>query len=202
MISVFCVHHSPATERKEYLRDFPIEINWVESFLPEEKFIMEHKKIHSEHSANGDFLNVAEISCFLKHRDALKKIASSGDSGLIIEDDIEIPSFPFNETMNYFLKEFLRQKVDIAFIGSFSGSDIIYNQPVVVVNKDFRSRCAHCYFVSSECAKKLADYCEKIIAPFDWQLNYAIKDLNLTTAWTFPHINQRTEKGEIKSLLR
>jgi GR25 family glycosyltransferase involved in LPS biosynthesis len=188
--------------RKEYLGSFPAEIRWIESFPPEEEFVKKYQKVYSEHSANSEFLSAAEISCFLKHRDALKKIASSEEDGLIIEDDVEIPNFPFVETINYFFSEFNKYQVDIAFIGSFTGSDICFDKPVVIIDKSFKSRCAHCYFVSNNCAKKLAAYCEKIIAPFDWQLNYAIEDLNLVTAWTFPHINQRTEKGEIKSLLR
>lgn len=206
MIPFYCIHHKPAVDRKEYLNKFfedhELDVEWIESFLPSSEEVRNQPPVFSSHSANGSFLNNAEISCFLKHKQALQKIANSGESGIIIEDDIEIPTFPFNKTIGFFIGEFKRQNVDIGFIGSFSGADIVYSEPIVVVNGGFKSRCAHCYFVTAECAEKLVDFCSQIVAPFDWQLNYAIEKLSLRTAWTFPHVNQRTEKGYIKSLLR
>jgi len=203
MIPFYCVHHKPAIERKEYLKNFPFDINWIESYPPDHKDVKNQTSVLSPHASNGECLNSAEISCFLKHREVIKNITLSKSGGIIIEDDIEIPDFP-DKIFDFFVNEFERQEIDIAFIGSFTGADLdlYYNEPIVLVNENFKSRCAHCYFVSKSCAGKLAPYLQKIIAPFDWQLNYAINDLSLKTAWTFPHVNQRTEKGKTKSLLR
>ena len=204
----FCIHHSPAIDRKEYLLPFfdqnNLNINWIESFLPTEKPVIDHKDVFSEVASNRIKLNKAEISCFMKHRQGIIEIANLNDDyGVVMEDDIEIPNFDFLPTLKKFSDEFGKMSGDILFIGSMVGMDIISeNSDTVFYSPHFSSRCAHCYMISGRVAKKIYPYLEDIVAPFDWQLNMIISSLNLRCCWSTPHINQRTEKGEIKSLLR
>lgn len=207
MINFFCIHHSPAKDRKDYLLPFfdkdNLSVNWIESFLPSCEEIVNLKKIYNYHAANKSYLSNSEISCYLKHLKAIENIANSGFSGLIIEDDIEIPNFSLNEYCIKIEKELLDNDGDILFIGSFSNNDIAFDSPNEIVHEKWmRSRCAHCYLITNKTANKILDYMSNIIAPLDWQLNYAIEEFNLKCFWSKTHINQRTEKGIIPSLLR
>jgi hypothetical protein len=56
--------------------------------------------------------------------------------------------------------------------------------------------------ISPKIAKMIGYKLLSVKEPFDWQLNSIISDLNLNVGWSLPHINQRTEKGSIPSLLR
>lgn len=208
-VEYYCIHHLPAFERKNYLTPFfstlESSVNWIEDFLPDHESILNHHKVQSIHSANGSFLNKAELSCFMKHRLAVKKISESNcDYGVIFEDDIEYPSFDWNYYVNIFADQMSKLNGDILFIGSFTGHDIKSDSPNINVfhHKNFKSRCAHCYMLSPKVAFKLNQKLENIIQPYDWQINFTIDDLNLNACWSYPHINQRTEKGQIKSLLR
>lgn len=207
MINFFCVHHAPAIERKKYLFPFfekeKLEINWIEDFLPDSQEVLNINKIFSDHSANGSYLNNAEISCYLKHLKALILTSKSKNNSLIIEDDIEIPDFSLNKYCKKIESDFINQDGDILFIGSFTNYDIPFDFPNEIVHEKWmQSRCAHCYLITNKAAIKIIDYMSNITAPFDWQLNYAIEKFNLKCFWSKTHINQRTEKGMIASLLR
>jgi GR25 family glycosyltransferase involved in LPS biosynthesis len=207
MIKYFCIHHSPAKERKEYLTPFfkkdNLDFNWIEDFLPSSHEVLSKEKIFNEHSANKSYLNNAEISCYLKHLKAIEIIAKSNFNGLIIEDDIEIPNFSLNEYCTKIEKDLVDNEGDILFIGSFTNHDIPLDFPNELVHEKWmRSRCAHCYLITNKTANKIHSYMSDIIAPLDWQLNYAIQKFNLKCFWSKTHINQRTEQVIIAYLLR
>ncbi len=207
MTNFFCTHHSPAVERKKYLIPFfeqdELNVNWIEDFLPNSEEVLNKNKIFSNHSANGIYLNNAEISCYLKHLKALKLTSESNNNSLIIEDDIEIPSFSLKKYCEEIENDFVNQNGDILFIGSFTNYDLPYDFPNEIVHEKWmRSRCAHCYLLTNKAALKIYDFMSTIIAPLDWQINYAIEKFNLKCFWSKKHVNQRTEKGLIPSLLR
>lgn len=207
MINYYCIHHSAAIERKQYLLPFfekeNLQVHWIEDFLPSSKEVADVGIINSQHSANKLFLNNAEISCYLKHLKAINTIAESNTDGIIIEDDIEIPNFSLKNLILKIKDLFVEKNGDILFIGSFSGYDISEEFPDEIFHDEWiRSRCAHCYLITNKCAKNILDFMKNPIAPLDWQLNYAIEKFNLKCFWSKKHINQRTEKGKIASLLR
>lgn len=205
-MNFFCLHHSPALDRKEYLLETfnqqKITVDWIEDFLPDCKEVLEHEKVYSMHAANGEFLNNAEISCFKKHVKAIEMVAQSNQVGVIFEDDIENPNFDLRAFCESAAK--VCRENTMIFIGSYSGADLIHygNDCRVFFSPNFKSRCAHAYMLDSKTAKNILPELNKIVLPFDWQLNHIIEKLNLIVGWTTPHINQRTEKGKIKSLLR
>lgn len=207
MINFFCIHHSPAIERKKYLIPFfeqdKLEVNWIQDFLPTSQEVLNKNKILSNHSANGVYLNNAEISCYLKHLKALKLASESKNNSLIIEDDIEIPNFSLKEYCEGIENDFIKQHGNILFIGSFTNHDIPVDFPNEILHEKWmKSRCAHCYFITKETALKIYNFMSTIIAPLDWQINYAIEKFELKCFWSKNHVNQRTEKGKIPSLLR
>lgn len=204
----YCIHHSPAVDRKSYMVDlFALnkihDISWIEDYLPDSEDVKEWDyKVKSQHAAKDGYLNRAEISCFLKHRKAIKYIAESGERGVIIEDDIVVPQFDMKD----FIDDFLSKKCtadNILFIGSFGDKDISDSDDYAVhFSYSYRSRCAHAYMISADVAIKILPLLKNIEMPFDWQLNSVIEHLNLNVGWTKPHIYQRTEKGYIQSMLR
>jgi GR25 family glycosyltransferase involved in LPS biosynthesis len=207
MIDFYCIHHALANDRKEYLLPFfnkeKLNVNWVDDFLPDSSEVKNIKTIYSIHSANKTHLNNPEISCYLKHLKAISLIADSNNHGIIIEDDIEIPNFEFLKYVDAVKNLFFEQNGDLLFLGSFTSHDIPENYPHEIVHEKWmQGRCAHCYLITNECAKKILSFMHEIEAPLDWQLNYAIKKFSLKCFWSKRHVNQRTEKGKIPSLLR
>lgn len=205
----YCIHHKDSVDRKKfiitnYVNKYNLNIKWIEDFLPTSDFILNHKKIYSNHAANKSYLNNNELSCYLKHQKAISLISNSNDYGMILEDDIAEVSFDFTSTIDILYNDMINNNCDILFIGSFFIYDLqnINNQPYIYCNKNTLSRCAHAYIISDRCASKILDYISDIKAPFDWQLNFAINNLNLNSCWSYPHIYQRTEKKQIESLLR
>jgi GR25 family glycosyltransferase involved in LPS biosynthesis len=201
----YCLHHTPALERKEYMNLFfhKFDINpiWIESFLPNEDQVKNFKKVFNENSANSSFLNDAEISLYLKHKKCFESIKENNRVGVILEDDVEIPDFNFKELCDSIAQEFLNDG-DLLFIGSIEGMNINDPNHKIVSQPWMRSRCAHCYMVNPKRSEEIYDFICNIKAPFDWQLNYAIENLKLKVYWSVNSVSQRTQLKKINSLLR
>lgn len=155
-------------------------------------------------------LNNAEISCTLKHIEAIKNCATGkNDISLIVEDDI----FTFKKNYKKRLLDVIIKKEDwdLLFIGEGISKKFIMNK----LNKKFILRekyfnvdhpatnCAEAYFIKKKAATKIY----KNILPFnmisDWELAYQIKHLDLKVKWLFPPIfYQGSKKGIYKSELR
>jgi hypothetical protein len=201
----YCLHHSPAKERKSYMNSFFtsnfIKPIWIESFLPEDPLVENFPKVISEHSANKHFLNKSEISLYLKHQEAFKLIGLKNEIGIILEDDVKIPNFNLYEFCKLVAPEFLIDG-DLLFIGSIEGMNIHHETKKIISEPWMKSRCAHCYMVNPSSCDKIIDFISKPLAPFDWQLNYAIESLKLKVYWSVDSVLQMTQINEIKSLLR
>lgn len=204
-VDFYCLHHSPAVERAEYMAAFfrrdGIIADWIESFLPESEEVENFPKTFCPHSANGSYMNEAEISLYLKQQDAIKRIRDRKNIGVILEDDVEEPFFNLKEFCHLAAEDFLNGDGDLLFIGSYpeldiKGSTLIKTAPWMT------SRYAHCYMVNPKSAQRIFDYTSIPSAPFDWQLNYAIRDLALKVYWSIPAVYQRTAQHKIPSLLR
>jgi GR25 family glycosyltransferase involved in LPS biosynthesis len=203
----YCIHHYLATDRKEYIttnivKPYNLDICWIDKQKPDSTFIKNHPIVRNVHSANKQYLNTAELSCYYKHYLAIRNIAESKTDGVIFEDDIEAPQFDFKNTLANLHKLMIIKECDILFVGSFGKSDLNYKETTILINEYTKSRCAHCYIVSCNIASILADYLFNPSMPLDWQLNEAITNLGLKSGWSWPHIYQRTEKNQLKSLLR
>jgi GR25 family glycosyltransferase involved in LPS biosynthesis len=208
-IKYFCLHHNLAIERKKYINELLYEQNiihceWVESFLPDCKEIITHKKINTIHASNGSYLNNSELSCFLKHKQAIEILSKQENNiyGFIFEDDIKKPDFDLASCLRIFINEMNTINSDLIFIGSYTGYHISSEKICLFCSESTKTRCAHAYLLNSQIAKKILPLLYEIYLPFDWQLNDIIEKLKIKSCWTFPHILQRTEQKEIKSLLR
>ena len=204
-VDFYCLHHLPAVERAGYMEAFfsrdGITSDWIELFLPESEEVKNFTKTFCDHSANNFYLNDAEISLYLKHQEALRRIAVKGNVGVVLEDDIEEPNFNLKEFCEKVSPQFLECGGDLLFIGSYPEVDIQGGE-LIRSQAGMESRYAHCYMVNPKSAQMILDYTNSPKAPFDWQLNYAIRDLNLKVYWSIPAVYQRTAQHKIPSLLR
>lgn len=208
----YCLHHSPAKERKAYLDIFfdkqRLNVEWIEDFLPTSFDVINHPKVNCVHAAKQNVLNDAEVSLCLKHNLAIEKICKINDYGIIFEDDIKQPSWNIKEYLPKMIDEFEKINGEILWIGSdpyFDNMVINLNDPnkiSIVTNQYTKSRFAHCYMIHSTVANKVIDYYKNIQAPPDWQWNYTIDYFHLKSCWIYPVIYQRTANKEIPSLLR
>lgn len=210
-LKYYIIHHLPAIERRLHMEKFVDlfalkNIEWITDYGPDsiEVEILEESKIECHHSANGKYLNFSEISCYLKHKKVLRNLTKSNfDYGIVIEDDVEIPNFDFNSTVQKFITEMEKNNAEFLSVGSFGKFDLEKTEfPYIKKDNTNSTRCLHCYIIKKTIAEKCLDYLEDIKAPVDWQFNYAIRDLNIKNYWSYPHIYQKTERGSMKSLIR
>lgn len=207
-IDFYCIHHAPSTDRKLYMEELfyenHIEPIWITDFLPGCDSVMNHETVYSSHSANQKYLNSAEISLYLKQKQALELIKKTNRIGVICEDDLEKPNFSLRNFCIDVAPNFTREGGDILFIGDTDNQSIShkYKDIPIVSESWMKSRCAHCYMITPEAVNKIFDYVEKPEAPFDWQINYAIDQFNLKIYWAVKGVKQRTSQNAIKSLLR
>lgn len=203
----YCLHHLPEIARKQYLIDLfekqEIQVEWIEDFLPDHPVVVNHIPIHSEHSADGNgILNNAEISLILKHILFLEKLSKTNDYGIVFEDDIQEFNFNLADTVPILINKMNQINGEILWIGSILSLDMMPRDTIEVISrKDTTSRASHCYMLHSDIAKKVWEYYREIKHPADWQWNDTIEHLNLKSCWSYPHINQRTNLGLIKSCI-
>jgi GR25 family glycosyltransferase involved in LPS biosynthesis len=155
-------------------------------------------------------LKYSEISCELKHIQALKLISESdSEYSLIIEDDIVPLSSRYISKIVRVLKK--NKNWDLLFIGEGIGKKFILNK----INKKFliksqmlnidhpATNCAEAYLVKKEAASKIYNKIIPFNMAYDWELAYQIYRLNLKVNWYFPAIfMQGSIRGDYKSELR
>lgn len=201
-MKIYCLHHTPAKERKEILlksfeRKGFNDVEWIENFLPQD--------IKKENLQINHPLNDAALSLYLKHQYALEKAYYSGiEDFVIFEDDVILPDFA---TEDYFYEsyyEFLDMHGDILNIGTAFGMapKKTYKQVLVYHEPHFTTRCAHAYRISKKCLDKILPEFHNIDDAWDWKLNNLIKKYNLKSCYVEPGLQQASLDGDYRSLLR
>jgi GR25 family glycosyltransferase involved in LPS biosynthesis len=146
-------------------------------------------------------INMAEISCTIKHIKAMELIAQNGD-GFIIEDDVLLKE-NFVENFNKAIDE-LPEDWDVIMIGAGCNMHVPSTPDKLFYKvSDPATRCLDSYLVSQSAAQKLI----KTIKPFqtisDWELAWQLHLNNLTTYWLEPSLCvQGSETGVYKTTLR
>jgi GR25 family glycosyltransferase involved in LPS biosynthesis len=206
-LDYYCLHHTPAIERKKYMNNLffqnEMAVNWICDFLPNSSEVENFPNVICEHAANKKYLNNAEKSLYLKHLLVFEKIIEKNNYSAIFEDDVIAPSFNLKSFCESVLEKFHDKEGDFVFLGGLKHQlkkDL--NKEFIYTNTNLPSRCAHCYMINPKTAKLIFDFLCRPVAPFDWQLNYAIYKFNLKVYWTHTPILQKTEENLEKSLLR
>lgn len=227
---IYIIHYTKLGERKKkvlsYLNDINCEYEFIEDldqekinendlkhyYLPEKKLFDEKiSPLWDSNSHTFRHLNIAEISCTIKHILALEKVSKqSQEYALILEDDA-IPIEPnfLNEVEN--LIETAPSDWDSIFMGAGCGIDFMNYKlrDSYLINDKFAkvphpcTNCAEAYLIKKESAKKVFDS----IVPFqlvsDWELAYQFYNLDMNVYWSIPPLfYQGSKSGEYTSTLR
>ena len=226
-LNTFIIHYTKLSERKavtdklfkdkyfklEYITKYDQEdlvtINLDDFYLDDKSMYLKKSKLWSQDNAYRR-LNDAEISCTLKHFEAIKKSSeSSQEVSLIIEDDVLTFSKFFISKIKKVLS--LDSEWDLLFIGQGISKNFILKN----INKKGRLRsklydvqhpatnCAESYFIKKDAAKKIFESMLPFNMISDWELAFQIYDLNLKVKWLYPPIfYQGSKSGKYKSELR
>ncbi len=229
---IFVIHYTKLKERKTamdlQLMTTGSAYEYIESFdredLNEEIINKFHRRDKAEHDKKISPLwdvNVhsfrdltkPEISCAMKHFEALRRISQQCENhGLILEDDALLSS-NFNNGFNECVEN-LPNDWDVALIGSGCGEwfikekiqdavPVFYNKRIAIFKMPHPStNCAEAYLVKKEAAEKIY----QSVIPFDlagdWELAYQFFKLALNVYWLVPPIvHQGSKNGRYESSL-
>lgn len=226
----YVIHYTKLKDRKEkvlsYLDNNICDYEFIEELDQEdidenhlEKYYLPEKKLFDEkisplwdsNAHTFRHLNIAEISCTIKHILALEKVANQdNDYCLILEDDaIPIENNVYEKIEN--LIETAPNDWDAIFMGAGCGIDFMNHKlrDSYLINDKFAkvphpcTNCAEAYLIKKSSAKKVFDS----IIPFqlvsDWELAYQFYKLNMNVYWSIPPLfYQGSKSGEYESTLR
>lgn len=194
----YCLHHPGLVDRKVYLEKiffnsdiFPI---WVCGYPPESLIL----------PANSSFKNINEYSLYKKQQHAIEEqLKHEIETIVILEDDVILPD-NFKEYVNTCLTEFNNLDGDILFLGkccNISAQNITEGKHVYY-SPDYKSRCAHCYLITLQAAKKIYPHLLQNQCAYDFKLNHIIELEKLKVCYAEPGILQATEEKQIPSSLQ
>lgn len=154
-------------------------------------------------------LVLPEISCTIKHLEALKQIANSSDSfGMILEDDVV-----FCDNFNYYFNKFMEdtpENWDAIFFGSGCGEDFIIkhlDKSKQVSQHCFRpnhpaTNCAEAYLIKKETANLIVNSAKPFHMISDWEIAYQLYKFNSVVYWWIPTlVEQGSKNGMYNSTL-
>jgi GR25 family glycosyltransferase involved in LPS biosynthesis len=230
-MKTYVIHYTKLKERKEFmdfqLAEQQLDHVYINNFNKEDltpeliNVFYEKSAVNYENKIKGlweerEFkyreLNLPEISCTIKHFEAIKQIANSKDTyGLVLEDDVVFtPSFrsKFEELLTRTPPNW-----DAIFIGSGCGpafqnfklNDEIKSKKI----NDFcflvdhpATNCAEAYLIKKEAAQSIRDSVYPFNLISDWELAYQFSKFNHQVYWWYPSlIDQGSKSGMYESTL-
>lgn len=227
-MKTFIVHYTKLLERKE-LMEHQIRLNDLDA-----EFILDYDKdnltediIKKFYEKNPEAyeskisplwdveqfkyrdLNDPEISCTIKHFQAIWMCSrSSSDYSLILEDDAILCS-NFKNKLDQYLAD-TPSDWDAIFIGSGCGDwfqkyklqdSTQVNQSCYLVNHP-ATNCAEGYLLKKDIAKKIYDNSLPFHLISDWELAYQLYKIDAKVYWWYPSlIDQGSKNGMFKSTL-
>lgn len=229
-MKLYIIHYTKLKNRKEKLLSFLTKSNnqyeFIDVFDQEcinnndlNKYYLPDKKLFDDKISplwdpnlhKFRHLNIAEISCTIKHIIAIEKVANQNDEYCLILEDDAIP------IENNFFDEIEKligdapDGWDSIFMGAGCGVDFM-NEKLKkshLINGKFAkvphpcTNCAEAYLIKKKSAKKVFES----IVPFqlvsDWELAYQFYKLNMNVYWSIPPLfYQGSKSGEYESTLR
>jgi len=230
---IFIVHWKELKERKKYLEEkfYDYNVTWVDFYdrntIKDEEINKIYKKDESLwNSRVVDLYNdpptyrelrLSEVCNSLSHIYVLKHIIDNNiEYGLVLEDDVILKDDFFSKFNFYF--EDTPEDFDIIFLGSAFSIQILDNVGVesdkpsikpesgVFVYEKFRNpktRCVDAYIFKKSTCEKLKSIINEISLPYDFDLAYFIKELDLKVYWWEPGIvSQGSQSGQYSSSIR
>jgi GR25 family glycosyltransferase involved in LPS biosynthesis len=229
--NIFIVHWKKLLERRKYLqRELPEDIIWMDMY---DRNAISDETISSVFTYDDEELwynrldglykdvpifrnlKLSEICNSLSHIDILDHIIENNiNMSLILEDDVILcNNFMVNVDEN--LKN-TPSDFDIIFLGSSYSITILDSvgcdnkeSAKMVRNNIYekirnpKTRTVDSYIVKYDTAKKLRNIIDRISLPYDFDLAYFIKELELKTYWWDPGlVTQGSMTGRYSSSIR
>ena len=217
----YVVHYTKLKERKELLdqqlQALGLEPQYITSFDKED---LSHVIVDAFYEKNAEAhdakienlwdptvhtyreLHEAEISCTLKHFEALHQIAQSEDDyGLILEDDV-VFSGEFSNSFDKFLSE-TPSDWDAIFIGAGCGtgfqniklkSSKKINDNCFLVDHP-ATNCAEAYLIKKEMAANIYESAKPFHLISDWELAYQLFKFKANVYWWYPSLIEHGSKN-------
>lgn len=229
-MKTYIIHYTKLEDRKKNINSFlsntSLDYEFIEDFDKEnitetdlKKYFSKDQKIFHQkitplwgHVPYRE-INLAEISCTIKHVISLEKIANQKEEyGLILEDD----AIPFEDNFLEKIEEVIHNSPsdwDFIFLGEGCGIDFINqkinNDQSKIVNENFvkakhpATNCAEAYIVKKESAKKVYNSIIPFNITSDWELAYQFYKLDMNVYWSIPPLfYQGSKSGQYNSELR
>jgi len=146
-------------------------------------------------------LKMPEISCTIKHIEAVRRVAENGDA-LIVEDDVQFNE-GFVERFNR-LKDQLPDDWDAVIYGSCCNlhASTVEGQELYKVSHP-ATRCLDAYMVRQQAAQKVMTTVYPFQLVSDWELAYQFYHHDLNVYWVEPVLcDQGSVTGAFRSELR
>ena len=187
---VYVIHCQRLVARRDYLqpilRDFGWEARWIVDYDP--------PAIPRRHllrfRPGTRLLTVAEISVFLKHLEAFRRIAGLGGGacGFVIEDDAAFPADFLATFARY--RAALKETFDLVFFGASCGLGESSGDEGALFTRQLRTRSMSGYLITASACRKLLAELESrpILAPIDQTLDRIIGTQALDVWWSAPSL--------------
>ncbi|MCK9415957.1 glycosyltransferase family 25 protein [Candidatus Dojkabacteria bacterium] len=224
-MNIYIIHYKELKERKNYLDNIlsifennPIYIDEYDRdtlIIDDIKYNSILWNIRTDGLYNSKIeyrdLKKSEICNSLSHLKALKKISESDYKfDMILEDDVILPNDYLEKFVDLLSK--IPNDADFVFFGSSYSIDILDQANLsksLKINDNIykkepgKTRTVDAYLVSPKAAKKIVDEISEICLPFDFELNYFFKKLNMNVYWYEPgFVSQGSQTGQYKSSIR
>jgi len=194
---IYILHHSPLTDRKQYLLDRLKRNNitnyeFVEKFLPEEII-------------PNNILTIGELSLIKKHLYAIEDAKTNNYSNIIIfEDDIKLDcDFDIPTFIENVLAEGIEYDYDIIWIGGAKEYSTV-TPHLVQYDKKYISRYTHGMLIHSSQFDIILNWFNNYgyNLALDHAYNKYIWENDVNSYWCYPYLEQRTATNELRSSLR
>ena len=228
-IKIYIIHYSKLSERKEYMNqildNLNIDFEFIEKFDKETLKEIDLSKYYDDNEENfnnkvklwGERANKysrmsdSEISCTLKHLEALRLInEGSHEYNLILEDDV-IPQYKnLIHEINKLIDN--KNKWDVLLIGEGMGkrfrNDKIGIRRRIPFKKSFKvkhpaTNCLEAYIVKKSVVQKILKGLLPVTMACDWEFAYQFYIKNMNIYWSKKSIFiQGSKDGTYKSAIR
>lgn len=234
-MKTYIIHYTKLEERKEFM-DFQLKASGYEDKFGKVQYITEYDKECLDEETISYFyeknpeayenkikglwdsnefkyrpLNLPEISCTIKHLEAMRRIANGDEeTGMILEDDCVFDSRFVESLANFEIPINEYCKADAIFWGEGCGNNFqqiklssskkvmenLYKVPHPATN------CAEAYSISKKTAKLMVDSCDPFHLVSDWEFAYQFSKYNMGIYWHYPSlVKQGSKTGMYQSEL-
>lgn len=185
----YVIHCKRLVERRVYLqpilRDLGWDAKWIDSFDPGE--IPRRHLLRFRLGAR--MLTVGEISVYLKHLEALRRIArQEGAAGFVIEDDAVFPT-EFPATFARY-RSSLADPFDLVFFGACNAAGERPGAGGRLFTECCRTRSMSGYLITAAAAAKLFAQLDgrPILEPIDHTVNRILSSGDFKVLWSQPSL--------------